>query len=292
MEKKEKQISLILILIFLTYIITMFPFMVLLQSPEYANSIVPISGLPQSTHYALFIFIIPYLLALLLLLILPIIIVPLFSKGKKLIFRNFENGYIPINLEEISIDFKQYVKRAIFVALLAIGLLATLAPIINLDLFVAERQMEYLNERGIPVQYSMDGFLAVLLLIFPFSLGLWAIGWAMEDLGLIHYRLPDEETPTLFEIEPMHLKYTQIIKGYAGISAIVYYIGILIWYVTNPGAGQITDIIFTFMTIFLWILLSFPYYFLYRTVLLNRLKFLRKGMPECRTITKSEFQSK
>ena len=66
--------------------------------------------------------------------------------------------------------------------------------------------MKYLNERGIPVQYSSDGFLAVLLLLFPFSIGLWSIGWAMEDLGLIHYKLPEVDTPILFEIEPMHLK--------------------------------------------------------------------------------------
>ena len=94
------------------------------------------------------------------------------------------------------------------------------------------------------------------------------------------------------EIEPMHLKYTQIIKGYAGISAILYYVGALMWYISHPGKVQDTDMIFMFMIIILWMLVSFPFYYVYRTVLLKRLKFLRKGMPECQTITKSEFQTK
>ncbi|MFX0071172.1 MAG: hypothetical protein ACFFAO_08790 [Candidatus Hermodarchaeota archaeon] len=292
MDKKERLTSLILIIIFLLYISIMFPLMVLFQNPEYANSIVPISGLPQSTHYAIFIFTLPYILALLFIFLFPIIIIPIFVKLKNLILRNFENGYINVNLEITTINFKQYVKRSIYVALLSIGLLATFSTFLNLNQFVAQRQLEYLQEEGIPVQYSMDGFLAILIIFFPFVMGLWSISWVMEDLGFIHYKLPEEKINVLFEIEPMNLKYKQILKGYAGISAIIYYISVIIFYITNLKKGVIMDLIFLFAAIPLWVLMSFPFYFIYRTIFLKRLKFLRKELPECRTITKSEFEIK
>ncbi len=290
MDKKEKRTSLILIILYFLFLSILFLIIVFFQNPEYANSIVPISGLPQSTHYAVFLFTLPYGLALLFVFIFPIIFIPIFVKLKNLIFRNFENGYVNVNLEKPTINFKQYVKRSIYVALLAIGLLATFSTFLNFNQFVSERQLEYLQEKGIPVQYSSDGFLAVLFIFFPFVIGLWSISWVMEDLGFIHYKLPEEKTNVLFEIEPMHLKYTQILKGYAGISAIIYYVAVLIFYIMNPGKGTITDLVFMFMAIPLWIIMSFPFYFVYRMILLKRLKFLRKEMPECRTITKSEFE--
>lgn len=224
--------------------------------PSYGEAIIPISGLNQATHNLVFLFIWPIIGGFILALFFPIIFILLFRKVKQFIFGKFEDGYL--NIEEDQIDFKIHLKRAIFTILLSIGLAATIMRLIDPKLFISEMQYEYLQDEGTPVRYSTDGFLGFLLILLPIVIGLWSIGWTMEDLGLLHYRLPEDDKIALFEIKPMHLKYTQILKGYAGISALIYYIEIVGFYVTHPDNTEFAGIIFMFMLIRYGLLLYFP----------------------------------
>ncbi|HEY0090697.1 MAG TPA: hypothetical protein VGB37_17740 [Candidatus Lokiarchaeia archaeon] len=105
----------------------------------------------------------------------------------------------------------------------------------------------------------------------------------------MHYKLPEGKDKMLYEIEPVHLKYMNIIKGYAGISAVVYFIAFITFYLTHEvplhlATGAITIIpLFTLVT---WL----PAYLVY-TVFLKKflIKFLRKNKKEISAVTEEQI---
>jgi hypothetical protein len=112
------------------------------------------------------------------------------------------------------------------------GLLSTLSPFIDYSLFIDFITYDNLLEEGFPLNYSMDILAGVGTFILPFSIGLWAIGWALEDAGLIHFHLPKTDR-TYYEIEPIYFKYDSYIGGFAGIAAILYYLGAITIYLED-----------------------------------------------------------
>lgn len=140
------------------------------------------------------------------------------------------------------------------------------SDLISMRLLISETQYHfYVEERGIPLQYTSEVFVGFYLIILPFVVGLWSVGWLYEDLGLMHYKLPDENKKSLFEIEPIHLKYNNILKGYAGISAIFYYIGLIVFYFSFPSSYS-ADYIFPLIVIYCTFAIL-PSYFIYWKIL-------------------------
>ena len=174
------------------------------------------------------------------------------------------------------------------------GLSATLIStgFIRVKDFLTDEQEHYwLGEVGIdnPL-YIQDIFINIAFIVYPIAIGILAIGWAIEDAGLIHHKLPSENVKTLYKIDPLHLEYKNIISGYAGITAIVYYISFISYYfLTSPGDPSVISDALILTPLFL-IFTFTPAYFIYSLIAKKYLvKHFRKGMKEARVITEDEL---
>ena len=138
--------------------------------------------------------------------------------------------------------------------------------------------------------YYPEVFVGFASLLLPFVVGLWAVGWTMEDAGLMHFKLPKEDEKMLYEIEPVHLKYNGIIKGYAGISAILYFVSAISFFLTYNLVSTLLSVVMgTIMTIFLFI----PAYLLYLKFAGSVLtKLFRKGKQQAPQMTEKDFPLK
>jgi hypothetical protein len=282
MEKKEKRNILILTIIALIVII--YSIGRSFSQGEKAMSIVPISGLPLELHLFLLNAIWPLVGSIVFIVIFPLLLTPVFLKLKKIIWRKYDDSYV--YLEEKEFNMKKFVKRTIYVFLLTFGLCATVVGRLDLTLFVSEASRGYwIDDIGMTLEYTPDAFQGLASLLYPLVIGIWAIGWILEDASLMHSKVPKENKKMLFEIEPVHLKYNAIIKGYAGITAILYFIGAFAFYVSMPeGAlSQAFSLIsFGVLSTFIFI----PAYLLYWKLLRPMLiKYLRKGKKSIPMIT-------
>jgi hypothetical protein len=97
----------------------------------------------------------------------------------------------------------------------------------------------------------------------PFVNGLWSIGWVMEDAGLMHYKFEKEERNRLYEIEPVYRNYSYYLKGYAGISSILFLYNVIIAWIQVTSESRIADIIASIFLPAIAILLSIPSYIIY-----------------------------
>jgi len=129
---------------------------------------------------------------------------------------------------------------------------------------------------------------AIVGLVLPIVIGLWSIGWMLEDSGLIHYSLK-KRSDQLFEIEPIHLRFNSYLKGYSGISAIIFLITLIVYFSGFPG--RTSDAITLGFTPAIAILNSIPAYIIYG-LSINKFNNLRKGLPEARKIKEEKFISK
>jgi len=221
--------------------------------------------------------------SLVCLIIFPILITPLFLLMKRVIWNKYTDAYVDVDQD--SIDLKKFVKRTIYIFLLMLGISSAIIGAFNLDLFISDdAKYHWVDVIGISLEYTPFTFLGVVLIIFPFVIGIWSVGWVLEDVGLMHYKLPKEGEIKVYEIEPIHLKYNSLVKGYAGIAAILYFYGLIVHYISRGiGMGSHTDV----FSYGIAIALSYiPAYIFYLTVLLPFLrKRLRKGKKAIPMIT-------
>ncbi len=257
-----------------------------------AQSIVPITNLPLETHLLIFSVLWPNIASIVFIIIFPLIFVPLFIKIKNKIWFQYKNSYIDIPLELFNV--KKFFLRAIFVFLLTMGLSATLisSGFIRVENFLTNEQKNYwVGEIGIdnPL-YIQDIFNNIAFLVYPIAIGILAIGWAIEDAGLIHHKLPSENVRTLYKIEPLHLEYKNIISGYAGITAIVYYVSFISYYFLTRLQDVSAIMGILIVTPLLLIFTMTPAYFIYSLITKKYLvKRFRKGIKEARVITEDEL---
>jgi hypothetical protein len=134
------------------------------------------------------------------------------------------------------------------------------------------------------LRYVMAYFGALAMLIVPFAVGLWSMGWILEDLGLIHYKIP-ESKDKFQEIEPIHYRWSTWLGGYAGLSAIFYYSGAVYAYLTFPGYW-IEDMIWSLTFSIALIVVMGPSYLVYWKLAPT---FLQKGLTEVKRISKSDI---
>ena len=101
--------------------------------------------------------------------------------------------------------------------------------------------------------------------VFPLAVGLWAVSWAMEDAGLMHYAFKSEDN---YEIEPIHIRYTSYLKGYAGISALMFVIQFTMY---QANQNSLEDGLLILAVVLLAIVCFFPAYFLFTFYAISRL---------------------
>lgn len=124
MDKKNKQRIILLVFSVLWVISLIVNIEGGLSKRSTAESIVPISKLPLRDHLILIRTIWPNIATVICIILFPLIFVPLFMKLKNKVWFKYKNGYI-----DIPPDFfapKKFVKRAIYVFLLTMGLSATI----------------------------------------------------------------------------------------------------------------------------------------------------------------------
>ena len=254
---------------------------------DQSYEIVPFTGLAQPVHNLLLVFIWPLVMSIIMVIIFPRIFVVLFLKIKQLLWKDYENAFI--EFEPKILTWRKFLKRMFLGFLLVMGLEASLAPLIDPFLFFTASEEQELVEVGLAaspelVRYFMAYFGVLAMVLVPFAVGLWSIGWILEDSGLIHFNIP-ESKDKFQEVEPIHFRYNTYLGGFAGLSAIFYYAGAVYAYLTVVGywAG---DIYWSLTFSIVLIVVMGPSYIVYWKL---APKFLLKGLKEVKRISKSDI---
>lgn len=292
--KKEKRT---LIVIFILYICTLiYPISnILTVSDEADVERVALFNLPLRTHLVIIYIVWPLLLTIICVILFPLIFPRLFLKVKGKVFYKYKNAFL--NLEEPKLNTKKYIKRSILIFLLTMGLSATILSVLNFkpSWLISKTQADVYDSIGITtVLYMPEVILGLAYLVYPFAIGLWSVAWALEDSGLMHYKLPKEGQKKLYEIEPVYLKFNATIKGYAGVSAIIFYVAAIIYYITNEkllaseSGGMQLAFVFSIgsLLMFNWL----PAFVVYSLVSKKiATKMLTKNLKEIKMVYEKEF---
>ena len=290
MEQK-KRLNTVMIVFIILYIILGIFATVRILGVERVPGVVPISGLPEVYHMIVFFLVLPLILSIAAVLIFPRYIPSLLLKSKKIVYKRYNDAYIDIDFDPF--NAKKFFIRAVYVFLLALGLLAIIIPLMSEEVaraFINTGAVEtYINE-GLDLRFvGIVLFGITFVIVFPIVIGLWSVGWSLQDAGLVHYTGLEgqkERWDKLFEIEPIHSKYNNYLKGYAGISSIVFLISLVVY--ISGFEGRTEDAIIVILTPAMLIIMMVPSYIVYG---LNQQKFeyLRKGLPKAKKIAEAEL---
>ncbi|MBD3337512.1 MAG: hypothetical protein GF353_00295 [Candidatus Lokiarchaeota archaeon] len=175
-------------------------------------------------------------------------------------------------------------RQIIYLLLLTLGFLAFLFPIVDPQLWVDEQTYcVYIEEIGIDPRYAFQLTIALAGIIYPISVGLWAISWAIEDAGLVHYVF---QSDGYYEIEPVNVKYTSYLQGYAGLSSIFFIVEIFMYHASHD---RLSDSFLVFPPLIIIVLCFFPTYFLFNKILGSH-QYLKKNLEEIKKLTKEDLQ--
>lgn len=287
---EKKSLLTILILFLLFVILNMINFVDIMEQQD--KYTIPLFNLEEDAHYLVLIFIWPVLTTFLTVTLFPLILIPIVIFLKNRIWHKYQNGYIDMGM--IELNLKKFTKRAIYIFLLSWGLSSTLVSlgIFDVNLFIpstisAHTEIAQQAYEENPLYYP-DFFIGITSLILPIVIGLLSISWTLEDVGLMHYKFPDEskDEKFLYEIEPLYLKYHGIIKGYAGISGILYLSSAIIFHIRYE-TGQLEPVVFMSVIV---IFAAIPAYLLYLKLAEKLFKKLfRKGLKELPKVKKEIF---
>ncbi len=298
-KKRGLKLAIFALGAYLTYQILWF----LLMWPTMDDTgIIPLFGLPAVTHRLLIYTICPVVLSMISILVFPRVFAPLYLRLKSIGGKKYKNAYIGRKINIMTPT--RWIGRGIMVFLLSMGISSTLMEIgiLNPWAFIEPgRWAENAARYGVFIVYQMDVFFGAFCLVSFIVVGLWAIGWSFEDAGLIHYHLPENPMDEFFEVEPVHFRYKTWLTGYAGLSALFFYLGAVYFYVFiphhlgsyNPAdpfdvlRSRVTELFFMFTASLLTPIMLAPAYILYWLVGVN---FLRKGLEQTRGITEQEFR--
>lgn len=282
MEKNKRNILIVIILFLITINSNLISIFV--SSPAVLIQIVPLFGMPYYLHVIVFYIIWPSFLSIIFAIIFPLIIVPLFTMIKRKVWFRFQDSYV--NRGKLTFNFKIFFKRGIYISLLIIGIIITISDLIDPSLFLTPYAIGESNYSE-NLLFAPDLINGLTFLILPFVVGVWAVGWAMEDAGLMHYKFPKENEKILFEIEPVHLKYNGLVKGYAGVTSVIFLITAISVYL-SVWPLHIIQVIFTILLI---MFNSVPSYLIYLIVSQTVFrKIFRKGLQEIEMLSENDIK--
>ncbi|MBD3404827.1 MAG: hypothetical protein GF411_01670 [Candidatus Lokiarchaeota archaeon] len=244
------------------------------------SGIVPILNLDSSITYLIFWIAIPLGGSILAVLIVPRILTPLFMFVKKFLRRGYEDGYVP--LEVSGLKTNRMIMRLIYVYLLVVGLLNTLLNLFDPEIFLTNDMLT----SGINPLYNISYIFCIAGIATPITVALWSVGWALEDAGLIHYKLPAKTSGELYEIEPVYRSYSSYLKGFAGFSTIL---SLFVMYDYFTSIGLDFDAISVFLIPFHAMLIVIPAYVLFSVF---GSKWLRKDKPALKQLETDDLELK
>mgnify|MGYP006289692857 CR=1 FL=1 len=153
---------------------------------------------------------------------------------------------------------------------------------LDLEQWLSPETLCSYEERGLDPRYHFTLFLTVQGLIYPIAVGLWAVSWAIEDSGLMHYVFRSDD---YYEIEPIHVRYTSYLKGYAGFSAILFVIQFTSYQGQNNSPEDAALIL---AVLLIAIVCFFPTYFIFTKVMGSH-SYLRKNLNELKKLTENDL---
>lgn len=250
------------------------------------DEIVPLTGLDMATH-SIVLLIIGIIGSILAVFIFPRIFSRLFLKVKSKIRWKYKDAYIEYTPRPLTLY--KFAFRAIYLFLLELGFLVFILPFIDPSLFLSKAYgVEYYEGKlGVPAIYTVSVLMSLVFLTLPIVIGIWSVGWAMEDEGLMHYKFDDRPGRELYEIEPIHINYTNFLKGYAGISSILFLIQVAVIWASVTSEYRISDIIFTILMPAIIIVVAIPAYIIYSKFVANK-DFLRVNLKKLKKLSESD----
>jgi len=152
---------------------------------------------------------------------------------------HFKNGQLDVDTEPYRL--RKWFSRTIYVSLLVFGLQAIFFSFFPYELLLTPSELAGYQGLGIDIRFTLGVTGGIIGLLTPVAVGLLSIGWALEDSGLVHYDLPGK-SDQMYEIEPVFRRYISYLKGYAGVSSVLFLITIII-YLINFGSDRLIDAI-------------------------------------------------
>lgn len=241
--------------------------------------VIQLFGLPEPIHVLVTVLAIPIVGSLLTVIIMPRILYPIFVKVKQPMAGQFNNAYIESGQD--STTLKLWLKRAMYTTLLCLGLISAVIDSFDARLFMSEDNFTNLQPYAL---YSPPVTVALASFILPLVLGLWATSWSLEDAGLIQYKVPATGDSGFYEVGPIHSRFNGYLKGFAGISSVLFFITIFLELAGLPGEWE--NALFTLLVPFFTIIQMIPAYLVY---LRTNKDYLRKNLPKAATLRKEDI---
>ena len=248
------------------------------------DGIVPLFGLEHRYTLMITNLLWPIFGSIICALIFPRIIAPMYLAIKKYIMPDFKNGQTDIETKPYRL--KKWFWRSIYVSLLVLGIQAFLVGFFPYESMLTPTDLLGYQGAGIDIRFTLSVTSGIVGLLTPIAVGVLSVGWALEDSGLIHYDLP-KEGDRIYEVEPIFRRYISYIKGYAGLSSILFLVTIIFYFI-GYGAERWLDAFFTMIIPFQAMLYSAFGYFTY---VKTNTQFLRGRYPPVGPVTEDEIQT-
>ncbi|MBN2230867.1 MAG: hypothetical protein JW779_14865 [Candidatus Thorarchaeota archaeon] len=236
---------------------------------------VPIFGWVSTVTYMIFWIVIPMIGSILVILIVPRILTPLFMLIKKSLNRGYNDGYIDIEMNPLR--GKKIGTRLLYLYLLIVALSVIFSSLFD--------PLEFLpvGTTGFDLRYHIAFIWCMMSIATPIAVSLWSVSWAMEDASLIHYKIPSKEEGELYEIEPVYKTYSSYLKGFAGLSTL-FSLVVIFNYLMD--VNQVFSAISVFLVPFNGALNAIPAYFIYAMI---GSKWLRKNKRGVKYLSESDL---
>ncbi len=238
--------------------------------------VVPFTGMRAAVTYILLWLVWPVVGGMILAAIMPRILGPVFMKLKGVVWRDYENAYVDI---QPSVTQGRALRRALYLGLLTMGVVSLLIYILPPSFFIPPGDVS----EPIPI-FHLASVSTIAGLVVPIAIAMWSVSWSFHDASIVHYKIPEIEKNELFEIEPVYLRYDTLLKGYAGLSSILFIVNLLLYQLSYQDPLMIVLVLYVFLHM---TLLSLPSLFVHSRM--NHL-WLRKNLPKARRLTKEDIQ--
>lgn len=236
---------------------------------------VPLFGWESTMTYLVIWILVPVVSGILGVLIVPRILAPFFMFLKKILNLGYHDGYVDVEVKPLR--GKKMGPRLIYLYLLIVALSVIFGSIFEPLQFIP------ISSTAIDPQYDLVFIWCMVGIAAPLAASLWAVGWAMEDASLIHYKIPSREAGDLFEIEPIYKTYSSYLRGFASISTLLSLVVIFNFYLDG---GNLFSAASAFLIPFNGMLSTIPAYFLYAMI---GQKWLRKNKRKIRYLSEDDL---